>query len=107
MGQEYISINIQNNTNSTIPMSIMGNPANLADISNQTIQYQWDLSSFNLAGEDYVSIQYRPKGTTNYTLYNAPLNTPTVQGVVDALNGLGIGAFFVVTSGPNTYVQNY
>ncbi len=90
-----------------IPMSIMGNPANLADISNQTTQYQWDLTSFNLAGEDYVSIQYRPIGTTTYSLYTAPLTTPTVQGVVDALNGLGIGSFFIVSSGGNTYVQNY
>lgn len=107
MAKEYISINVKNNTNGTIPMSIMGNPANLADISNQTTQYQWNLTNFNLAGEDYVSVEYRPVGTTNYSTYSAPLNTPTVQGVVDALNGLGIGAFFIVTSGPNTYVQNY
>lgn len=107
MAKEYISINVKNNTNGTIPMSIMGNPANLADISNQTTQYQWNLTNFNLAGEDYVSIQYRSVGTINYSTYSAPLGTPTVQGVVDALNGLGIGAFFIVTSGPNTYLQNY
>lgn len=107
MAQAFISINLQNNTNSTIPMSIMGNPANLADISNQTTQYQWNLTSFNLAGEDYVSIQYRPVGTTSYSLFVAPLITPTVQGVANALNGLGIGSFFVVNSGGNTYLQNY
>jgi hypothetical protein len=107
MSQESITINVLNNTNSTIPISVMGNPANLADISNQFTQYQWNLSSFSLAGEDYVSIQYRPVGTTNYSTFNAQLLEPTVQGVANALNGLGIGSYFVVVSGGNTYIQNY
>lgn len=107
MGNTYISLAIQNNTNATIPISIMGNPSNLADISNQTREFQWNLTGFTFTTENQVSIDYRPNALVNFTTYNAPLLAPNIQGVLSALNSLGIGSFFTYTSGGNTYISNY
>lgn len=107
MSNTYVSLAIQNNTNATIPISIMGNPSNLADISNQTREFQWNLTGFSFSTENQVSIDYRPNALVDFTTYNAPLLALTIQGVLDALNGLGIGSFFTYTSGGNTYISNY
>lgn len=107
MGKEYISINIKNNTNGNIPMSIMSNPSNLGDISNQTTEYSWDVTSLSITTEDYISIEYRPNALNDFTSYTTQLINPTLQGVLDALNTLGIGSFFSTTSGGNTYIKNY
>jgi hypothetical protein len=107
MAKEYISINIKNNTNGNIPMSIMSNPSNLTDISNQTTEYSWDVTSLSITTENTVIIQYRPNGLVDFTSYSTPLLTPSLQGILDALNTLGIGSFFSTTSGGNTYIKNY
>lgn len=107
MGNTYISINITNNTNGTIPLNIMGNPADLADIGNQTTQYRWDVTGLTFGTENFVSVDYRANALPNFTTYVAPLLIQSVQGVLDALNGLGIGSFFSYTSGGNTYITNY
>lgn len=107
MGKEYISINIKNNTNGNIPMSIMSNPSNLGDISNQTTEYSWNVTGFSLTTENSISLQYRPNGLNDFTTFNTTLATPTLQGVLDALNTLGIGSFFSTTSGGNTFIKNY
>ncbi len=107
MANTYISINITNNTNGTIPLNIMGNPADLADIGNQTTQYRWDVTGLTLSTENFVSVDYRPNALPNFTTYVAPLLVQSIQGVLDALNGLGIGSFFSYTSGGNTFITNY
>lgn len=107
MAKEYISINIKNNTNGTIPMSIMSNPSNLTDISNQTTEYSWDVTSLSITTENTIIIEYRPNALADFTSYSTPLLTPSLQGVLDALNTLGIGSFFSTTSGGNTYIKNY
>lgn len=107
MANTYISLAIQNNTNATIPISIMGNPSNLADISNQTREFKWNLTGFTFTTENQVSIDYRPNTFVDFTTYNAPLLALNIQGVLDALNELGIGSFFTYTSGGSTYISNY
>jgi len=107
MAKEYISINVKNNTNGKIPMSIMSNPSNLTDISNQTTEYSWDVTSLSITTENTIIIEYRPNALADFTSYSTPLLTPSLQGVLDALNTLGIGSFFSTTSGGNTYIKNY
>jgi hypothetical protein len=107
MAKEYISINIKNNTNGKIPMSIMSNPSNLTDISNQTTEYSWDVTTLSITTENIVVIEYRPNALVDFDSYSTPLLTPSLQGVLDALNTLGIGSFFSTTSGGNTYIKNY
>jgi hypothetical protein len=103
---EAISILFTNNTNGSVPVSVMSNPANLADNCNATTQSQWNVTGLTFSGENFVSVQYGLLGGT-YLLFTAPLVAQTLQGVLDALNTLGIGQFFVTTSGGNTFIENY
>lgn len=107
MTAESIAITFTNTTNGTIPLSVMGNPANLADPCNATTQSQWNVTGLVLTTENYVSVQYRNVGASSFLLFTAPLTTLTLQGVLDALNSLGIGSFFTTTSGGNTFINNY
>ena len=77
----------------------MGNPADLADIGNQTTQYRWDVTGLTFSTENFVSVDYRVNALPDFTTYVAPLLVQSIQGVLDALNGLGIGSFFSYTSG--------
>jgi hypothetical protein len=103
---EAISLLFTNNTNGSVPVSVMSNPANLADNCNATTQSQWNVTGLTFSGENFVSVQYGLLGGT-YLLFTAPLVAQTLQGVLDALNTLGIGQFFVTTSGGNTFIENY
>lgn len=102
-----ISLNIYNNTNAVIDVSLMGNPADLADNANATREFQWDITSLVFSGLNTVSVQYRANGQSTWRLYEVEAPVTSVQGLVMILNGLGIGSFFTFTSGPNTYISNY
>lgn len=107
MASETISINLQNTTTGIIDVSIMGNPSDLADNSNATTEYRWNVTGLTLSTENRVSVQYRANSISDFSIFVAPLQTLSVQGVVDALNTLGIGSFFSFTSGGNTFISNY
>jgi hypothetical protein len=85
----------------------MGNPTDLADISNQTTEYRWNVTGLSFSGENRVSVQYRANSINDFSTFVAPLKTLSVQGVVDALNTLGIGSFFTFISGGSTFISNY
>jgi len=103
---ESISVLFTNTTNGSVPVSVMSNPANLADNCNATTQSQWNVTGLTFSGENFVSVQYGLIGGA-YLLFTAPLTTQSLQGVLDALNTLGIGQFFVTTSGGSTFINNY
>lgn len=107
MASEIISINLENTTTAVIDVSIMGNPTDLADVCNATTEYRWNVTGITFSTENRVSVQYRASNIVDFTLFTAVLQEQSVNGVVSALNTLGIGSFFTYTSGGNTYISNY
>lgn len=107
MASEIISINLQNTTNATIDVSIMGNPTDLADNANATTEYRWNVTGITFSGENRVSVQYRASSIPDFSIFVAVLQEQSVNGLVSALNTLGIGSFFTFTSGGNTFISNY
>ena len=105
--QENILFNIQNNTNGTIPISIFGNNADPMDNANATTQYLYNLTGFTITNENTVQIDYKFQGSTSFTTASANFSGNSLQDVVDALNTLNLGGFFITTSGGNTYLNNY
>lgn len=105
--QETISFNINNNTNGTVPISILGNNADAMDTSNATTQYQWNLTGFTITNENNISIQYKPSGTSIFLIAQLSFSGTTLQSVCDTLNTLNIGFFFITTSGGSTFINNY
>jgi len=105
--QEIISFNITNNTNGTVPISILGNNADAMDTTNATTKYQWDLTGFTITNENTILIQYKPNGSSLYLIAQLSFNGTTLQSVCDALNTLNVGFFFITTSGASTFINNY
>jgi len=104
---EIINLNITNNTNGFVPISILGNNADPMDNSNATTQYAWNLGTFAITNENRILIQYRGVNSAIYTILNLTFGGTTIQDVCNALNTLNLGSFFVTTSGANSIINNY
>ena len=102
-----ITFNVQSNVNYPVRIDILGNPYNPLDTVNATTEYQWDVTSFTFTNESYVVIQYQINGAPTFSTYVSILPSQTIQGVVDALNGLGIGFFNTYTQLGQTYISTY
>jgi len=104
---EIINLNITNNTNGFVPISILGNNADPMDNSNATTQYAWNLGTFAITNENTILIQFRGVNSGTYTILNVAFGGTTIQDVCNALNTLNLGSFFVTTSGANSIINNY
>ena len=104
--QEVISFNIVNNTNGTVPISILGNNSDAMDTANATTRYQWNLTGFTITNENTILLQYRTSGII-YSIAQLSFNGTTIQSICDTLNTLNLGYFFITTSGGSTFINNY
>lgn len=104
--QEVISLNLINNTNGTVPISILGNNSDAMDTTNATTQYQWNLTGFTITNENTILLQYKTSGII-YTIAQLSFSGTTIQSICDTLNTLNLGYFFITTSGGSTFINNY
>ena len=103
-----ISYSLVNSTNANILMSFMSNPTNNQDISNQYTSYAYNVTGVNFSPYNFVSITYRTKGSTlPPQTTTVVLMAATIDGVVVALNSIGISSFFWETVAGNTYIKTY
>jgi len=102
-----ITLNIQNNQSYPIQMNVLGNPFNPLDTANAKIQYQFNFTTFTFTNEDSITIQYKPVGASTFSTFTQQLQSQNIQGIVNALNLLGIGSFQTYTQGGQTYVSTY
>jgi hypothetical protein len=104
--REIISLNLVNNTNGTVPISILGNNSDAMDTSNATTRYQWNLTGFTITNENTILLQYKTSGIV-YTFAQLSFSGTTIQSICDTLNTLNLGYFFITTSGGSTFINNY
>lgn len=85
---------IQNNTTGIIPMQLFV-PNNANDVSNARTRYRWDLSAV-VYSNLFFSIQVRTAGSSApYRTYSGQLTAATPAAVVQALNTLRQGSFWL------------
>jgi hypothetical protein len=85
----------------------LGNNADQEDTANATTRYSWNITGFTVTNENEILFQYKNVNDILFTTILLPLNTPSIQGVLDVLNSLNLGSFFITTSGGNTFINNY
>lgn len=105
--RETISFTIQNNRNAVIPVSLLGNNADAMDNANATTEYGWDITGFTPSTENTLSLQYRGVNQVSFSTVQVPLQASNLQGVINTLNSLNLGIFFINQVGGNTYINNY
>jgi hypothetical protein len=86
------SINIRNNTASRIRAELF-QPSGFRGFFNSRTVFSADLSTADLNVQE-VSITVRSNSSSNFTTYTAQLLDQSIDGVVAALNSLGVGVFY-------------
>jgi uncharacterized delta-60 repeat protein len=102
-----ITLNINNNVSYPIDINVLGNPANLRDNANATTQYRYNVTGFTFTNETNVIIQYKAVGASTFSTFTQQLQSQNIQGVINALNLLGIGSFQTYTQAGQTYISTY
>jgi hypothetical protein len=99
-----ISFKLVNNTNSNILMSFLSNPSNLQDISNQFTEYSWNITSIagNLSTYDTIILTFGNGSSVTTTIQQK-----TLDGIIIALNQLGVSSFYYDIVGGSTYIKTY
>lgn len=105
--KEILNFSIINSTNGTVPISILGNNADQMDTANATTKYSWNVTGFTITNENSISLQYSSNNDPILDTVILEFNGTDIQSVVDTLNTLNLGSFFITTSGINTYINNY
>jgi surface protein len=90
-----INLKIVNNTNTKQDVSLFGSIFNPNSANNINNLYQFDLTGQSFVGIISVSITYAPSNTMVFTATTVAVSSQSIQGVVSALNTLGIGVFTV------------
>jgi hypothetical protein len=101
------AIVIQNNTGSTIPINLLTTAAPDATL-NAVNQYNWNVCSQLYVNLTTVTVQARLATDLTFTTYQANILTQSLDGVLAALNSLGIGTFVSgnISGVPNIIVRN-
>ena len=99
-----INIKIANNTSFNQDISLFGVIPNPNSANNSNILYSFDLSTQSFVSVNSVNITYASTSNPTPTTLTASVVTQSIQGVVDALNTLGIGLFNY--SGTTIYVSS-
>jgi hypothetical protein len=102
-----ISLNIRNNTNYPQQINVMGNPTNLLDTANATTEYRWDITGFTITFQNFVSVQYKRNIDPAFDTFTWELDGTSLNGLVIALNNLGIGYFNLYDELGSTYIGTY
>jgi hypothetical protein len=99
-----INLRILNNTALAQPVSILGILPNINSANNSNFLYQFNLTGQVYTGVTNVNINISNTSNPTIVVYNAPVYTQSIQGVVDALNSLNQGIFSY--SGTTIYVSS-
>jgi hypothetical protein len=104
---QTLTFNLSNNTTAVIPISILGNNANFNDNTNSNTRFRWDFSSYVPSTETLLRIEYRSINEVSFKTAIIPLQDSSVNSILNAINSLNIGIFYLDVAGSNTYIQNF
>jgi len=101
------TLKVQSNVDYPTTINVLGNPFNPLDTSNATTEYRWNLTSFSFTNENKLTLEYRQSSATIFSVYYTTIFALNVNGVVSALNSLGIGFFTSYVESGSTYITTY
>lgn len=101
-------INLTNNTSGNIPISLFNQGDSMvSSIFNATTRYAWDITGASFANPNISLLSYPVGSSDASTLSTGSLQQANAQGLINLLNSLNIGVFWLETSGPNTFVVTW
>ena len=102
--KSQINLRIVNNTALPQPVSILGIVPNSNTANNNNFLYEFNFIGQSYVGVTNVSINISNTSNPTIVVYNVPVTSQSIIGVVDALNTLNQGLFSY--SGTTIYVSS-
>ena len=102
-----ITLNIRNNTTYPIRINVLGSPFNPLDTVNAKTEYRWDITAFNPSDNDVLTLEYKPVGAAVFSTFTYQIYNTNIQGLISALDALGIGYFQSYTELGQLYLSTY
>ena len=106
--REILNFHVVNNAAGLVPVSLFGNYGNLQDNANATTRYAYaTIGAYTPTVGSTVELQYSTPSDPTLRIASTIINTPTTQGIADALNSLNLGLFFVTNYGLGNILESY
>ena len=102
-----ITLNIRNNKTYPIRINVLGSPFNPLDTANATTEYRWDITAFAPSNDDTLTLEYKPVGAAVFSTFTYQIYNTTTEGLISALDALGIGYFQSYTELGQLYLSTY
>jgi hypothetical protein len=102
-----ITLNIRNNTTYPIRINVLGSPYNPLDTTNAKTEYRWDITAFTPSNDDTLTLEYKQYGAAVFSTYTSQIYNTNIDGIIAALDGLGIGYFQSYTELGQLYLSTY
>jgi hypothetical protein len=102
-----ITLNIRNNKTYPIRINVLGSPFNPLDTANAKTEYRWDITAFIPSNDDTLTLQYKPVGAAVFSTFTYQIYNTNIEGIIAALDALGIGYFQSYTELGQLYLSTY
>jgi len=102
-----ITLNIRNNKTYPIRINVLGSPYNPLDTTNAKTEYRWDITAFTPSNDDTLTLEYKQYGAAVFSTYTSQIYNTNINGIIAALDGLGIGYFQSYTELGQLYLSTY
>jgi len=102
-----ITLNIRNNKTYPIRINVLGSPFNPLDTANAKTEYRWDITAFIPSNDDTLTLEYKPVGAAVFSTFTYQIYNTNIQGIISALDALGIGYFQSYTELGQLYLSTY
>lgn len=104
--KETLSFTIENSLNAVVPVSLLGNNADANDNAGATTEYGWDITGFTGTTENTLQLFWRGVNEVSFNQVEVQLQGNTTQALIDTLNTLNLGLFFIRQVGGQTLISN-
>ena len=102
-----ITLNIRNNKTYPIRINVLGSPYNPLDTTNAKTEYRWDITAFTPSNDDTLTLEYKQYGAAVFSTYTSQIYNTNIDGIIAALDGLGIGYFQSYTELGQLYLSTF
>lgn len=106
MTPERVTLFINNNSTSNIPVGLFANPDNM-DNANATGKYSWNITGlvFTNNNVSFISLPYRPSNSVAFTTFTFNNPVTSLSQLLYILNNIGTSYFYTETVAGATFLK--
>lgn len=99
-----VVLNLANSTTSTVRVQLFNTAPAARGTVNSGTTYSWDITYELFTGLTSMTLQVKPVGGSSFETITMAVTDSSQTGVLALLNALGLGTFYIVTSGSSKFI---